>query len=161
MTPAPRFFDYRSDFQAAIRDVLATAQLELLLFDPDYDDWAINSPDVPPLIETFLNHSVRAKLRMVIRDPEQINRAYPRIANLLRLHSNKVECRGLPEQYARLSETMIIADATHALRRPVATGFKGVLRLLDPDYAGGQRDRFEELWSACHDRFSSTSLGLG
>lgn len=160
MTPAPKFFAYRSDFQAQIREILATAQLELLLFDPDYEDWNLDAADIPPLIETFVNRQVRAKLRMVIRDVGHIGRAYPRFGKLIRLHSDRIECRALPEQHARLSETMIVADATHALRRPVAASYKGVYRQLDPDYAGGQRDRFEELWSACHDRLSSTTLGL-
>ncbi len=155
-----RFFEQRSDFQAALLDAIALAEAELLMFDPNYADWKINTPEFEAAFLAFLDRSTRASIRMVITEVDRINRDYPRLARVLRQHAHRIECKVTPETYAGLSETMLIADRASALRRPVATRNKGVLRILDMEYANAQRDRFEELWESCHERYSPTTLGL-
>lgn len=157
---AARFFEHRSDFQSAALDAIGLAEAELLMFDPSYADWPANAPAFEDALEAFLARSTRAAIRMVITEVDRINRDYPRLARFLRRHVHRAECRATPEQYVGLSETMLIADRASALRRPVASRYNGVLRTLDMEYAGAQRDRFDELWEAAHERYTPTPLGL-
>lgn len=159
-SPPARFFDLRSTFRGALLETIALAETELLLFDPNYLDWPGNAVELEAALSKFLREGRRPKLSMVIDQNERLVRDYPRLADVLRTYAHCAECRQLPERYATLDETMVIADATSALRRPLASSFRGVMRVLDPDYASGQRERFMELWEASTDRFSPTSLGL-
>lgn len=154
------FFDLRSAFQAALLDVIATAESELLLFDPTYADWPGGAPALEAALTRFLRAGKRPRLWMVVDDFDRIVRDYPRLANLLRTYAHDAECRKLAERYANLDETMIVVDAATALRRPSARSYRGVVRRLDVEYAKGQRERFLELWDACTERYSPTSLGL-
>lgn len=157
---AARFYELRSEFQAALQEVLTCAEAELLLFDPTYADWPIETEVFEAALVAFVTRSPRAQLRMVITEVDRINRDYPRLARFLRDYSHRAECRVTPEPYAGLDETMLIADRTSAVRRPVTTRYRGVVRLLDPEYAGAQRERFEELWQDAHGRYAPTTLGL-
>jgi hypothetical protein len=158
--PNAYFFNLRSEFQVAVLATVNAANIELLTFDPDYSDWAINTPGFEHALRSFLNRNPRARLRMMITDVNRLTRDYPRLVGVLRTHAHVAECRVVPQKYAHLSETMVIADRTSALRRPICTSCKGVLRALDLEYAGAQRERFEELWEACVDQFLPSLWGV-
>jgi hypothetical protein len=158
--PNAYFFNLRSEFQVALLATVNAANIELLAFDPDYSEWAINTPGFEHALRGFLNRNPRARLRMMITDVNRIPRDYPRLINVLRSHGHVAECRVVPQKFAHLSETMLIADRASALRRPICSSCKGVLRALDLEYAGAQRDRFEELWDGCQDRFHPTLWGV-
>lgn len=155
-----KFFELRSEFQLAVLETLASAETELLMFDPSYADWQMNSTVMQKALITFLQAHTRATIKMVITDVNRINADYPRLARTLALQTHRVDVMITPDRHAQLDETMLIADRAHALRRPLASRTKGVLRRFDPEYVGAQRERFEELWNACSDRYSPTSLGL-
>jgi len=161
-TPLPqaRFFEQRSEFQATLLEAIGCAETELLMFDPTYADWRINAPEFEEALIAFFGRSTRAALRMVITEAERLNRDYPRLVRVLRQYAHRADCRVTPEIHANLNETMLIVDRASALRRPITTRNNGVWRVLDPEYANAQHDRFEELWEACHERFSPTTLGL-
>lgn len=155
-----RFFELRSEFQQAVLDTIAGAETELLMYDPTFADWQMNSTAVQEALLAFLQGHSRASIKMVIGDVNRINADYPRMARTLALQAHRIDVMVTPDRYAQLDETMLIADRAHALRRPLASRTKGVVRRFDPDYVGAQRERFEELWNACSDRYSPTSLGL-
>ncbi len=158
--PQARFFEQRSEFQAALLEAIGRAEVELLMFDPTYADWQINAPAFEQALIDFFARSTRAALRMVITDVDRIHRDYPRLARVLSQHTHRADCRITPEPYSNLNESMLILDRASALRRPITTMNKGVLRLLDAEYANAQGDRFDELWEACHERYAPTTLGL-
>ena len=158
--PATRFFEHRSDFRCAVLDAIGLAESELLMFDPTYLDWQANSPELAAALTAFLGRTTRAEIRMVITEIDRIHRDYPRLAEVLRVHAHRIQCRVTPETLADLNETMLVIDRASALRRPVASVARGVLRVLDAEYASTQVDRFNELWEACRDRYSPTTLGL-
>lgn len=155
-----RFFEQRSEFHAALHDMVERAESELLLFDPSFADWAIETAAFEAALIAFVTRSPNAQVRMVITEVDRINRDYARLARFLRDYSHRAECRVTPEQYASLNESLLIADRTSTVRRPITTRFRGVARVLDPEYSGAQRERFDELWQDAHARYAPTTLGL-
>ncbi|HEU4620885.1 MAG TPA: hypothetical protein VFS42_01550 [Burkholderiaceae bacterium] len=159
-TPSPRFFELRSGFQSEVLEMVNRAQSELLMFDPTYADWPGQSAELAAALEAFVKRGSNVRLHMVIDRNERVAADYPRLVNFLTRYQHVAECRALPERYANLAETMIVTDAASALRRPSTTTYRGVARVLDIEYAAALRSRFMELWEACHERFSPTTLGL-
>lgn len=160
MTPSARFFESRSEFSASVLAMIERAETELLIFDPTYVDWPGGSHDLAQALEAFLRRGPRPRLRMIVDRLDRVTADYPRIASLLTTYQHLAQCRPLPERYANLSETIVVADAASVLRRPAATAYRGVSRVLDIDYASSLRARFLELWDACNDPYSPTTLGL-
>ena len=158
--PNAYFFNLRSEFQVALLATVNAANVELLAFDPDYSEWAINTPGFDQALRAFFKRNPRARLRMMITDVNRLTREYPRLVSILRTFAHVAECRVVPLKFAHLSETMLIADRTSALRRPICSSCKGVLRALDLEYSGGQRERFEELWEACQEVFQPQLWGV-
>jgi len=162
-TPKPdsaRHFEQRSEFHGAIFECLDRARHEVMMFDPGFETWPANEARFTEALARFLRHSQRARLRLLANSPVHLLRNCPRLITLLSRHSGQVQCLHPAEPKPGLVESLLIADRLHALRVPVASRLRGVVRLGDAAYAHQLADRFDEISHLCDSRIVVSPLGI-
>lgn len=153
-------FALPSEFATHALALISHAQSELLLLDPGWENMARLGRPFDTALEHFLRRHESTALKIMLRDPEYLTRHTPRLAQLLTRYAHRMESRQPAHEYARFPETLIIADASSALRKPESRQLRGMVRWLDADYAQIHRTRFLEVWQHAEPGFRPTVLGL-
>ncbi|WP_139826487.1 DUF7931 domain-containing protein [Derxia lacustris] len=159
-SPSLRAFEQRSDFHAALFELIRHAEKELLLFDPDFQAWPASEARFSEALGQFLARGRSARLRLATGSPAHLLRNCPRLVSLFSRHSDQIQSVHASEMRRLPAESLLIADRRHALRLPDFTRPRGVLRLDDLAYAQPLADRFEEIWQLCEARIHVNPLGL-
>ena len=154
-------FDSRSQFRDAVRLLFErVAQLgckEVVLCDPDFDDWPLDEPVVLDALSRWaLAHR---KLTLLSGHFDHFDRAHPRWVVWRRTWGHVVDCRAADEQDAADLPSLMVADPLGAIRRADPRHWRG--------WAYGQRNdmrRCTEMVDAALQRsapaFPVTNLGL-
>ena len=152
-------FRSRGEFTEAVLAAIASSAAELTLADRDFSDWPIDAPAGCEAIATFLVGDPRARVRLLVADPDWLERRGARFMALRRRHAQAIECRRMPASLFN-GEGVAIGDRRHLLRRAHYDFFRGRLSLADPAAAEPVATRYDLLWDESTPCLSANTLGL-
>lgn len=153
-----RSFDSEAGYAAAIEALLTATQQSVCVFDHDLAGMGLEQPGRCDTLGRIL--SAQGTLRMVLHDPQPLERGMPRLLNLLRHHSDRMEIRQTPKQLRQLSDCFLLGDMAHGVWRFHARHARGKHLLDDAETLQPWHQRFGELWEAATPCLAATRLGL-
>jgi hypothetical protein len=158
--PERLLFSTRREYRDAFDRLVALAERELRIFDADFSDLEINSPQKSELLRAFLLRSRTNRLYIAVHDAEYIRNRCPRLIELLRQFSDRMFIHQTEGEAARVQDCFVMADKLHVLRRPVRSQPRGSLKLGDEQEGLGMHLRFSEIWDSSVPAVSASTAGL-
>jgi len=158
--PERALLSTRKEYRDAFARLIAIAERELRIFDPDFSDLEINSPQTAELLRAFLLRSRANRLYIAVHDTDYIRNYCPRLLDLLRQFSDRMFIHQTQGEAARVQDCFVLADQRHVVRRPVRAQPRGALRLNDEQECQGMHLRFSEIWDCSFPAVSATTAGL-
>lgn len=152
--------DGNADYIAALDTICRLAQLELYIFEKDFEDIGFNSEARYNNLRAFLLSSPNSRLHLLAHDTRPIAQQCPRLLMLLRQFGHKMHIYQTPKHLQHITEPFAIADEAHYVRRFHFDDPRGILAQNDPSGARVLKSRFAEMWTASHPAVSATTLGL-
>jgi hypothetical protein len=151
-------FDSRTQFQQALRSLLARARTTLDLFDPDFALFTLGTPDTDAGLRRFLQAG--GVLRLAMHGSGWLERDAPRFLRLLRDYQHLIECRLTPRGLRQLTDSFAIADGVHVVRRFHSDHLRGTAAFDAPQEADLPRERFAAIWAESSPGLHPTVTGL-
>jgi hypothetical protein len=152
-------FRSRGEFTEAVLAAIAASTRELTLADRDFADWPIDGAAGCQALAAFLAGDPQSRLRLLVADPEPLERRGARFVALRRRHAGSVECRRIPPSLFN-GEGVAIGDRRHLLRRAHGDFFRGRLTLADAAAAEPTAHRYDLLWEESTPCLAANTLGL-
>jgi len=152
-------FGSRGAFTEAILTAVAASRLDMTVADRDFRDWPFETLAGSQSLAAFFQGEPRARLRLLVAEPDWLERHAPRFGQLRQRHRAAIECRQIPAEFYR-GESVLIADRCHLLRRAHHDFFRGRLTLGAPAEVEQVANRYDTLWHECTDCLGPTTLGL-
>ena len=152
-------FRSRGEFTEAVLAALAATRGELVVADRDFADWPLDTPVGAEAIAAFLAGDPRARMRLMVADPDWLERRAARFVRLRRRHPVAIECRRIPASLFD-GEGALIGDRVHLLRRAHCDFFRGRLTLADPSATEPLASRYDALWDESTPCLTAATLGL-
>lgn len=150
----------RREYRDALERLIGLAQHELRIFDADFSDLDINSPQKYELLRAFLLRGRNNRLYIAVHDTDYIRNYCPRLLNLLRQFSDRMFIHQTQGEAAGAQDSLVLADKLHFVRRPVQAQPRATLRLNDDEESQGMHLRFSEIWDNSFPAVSATTSGL-
>jgi hypothetical protein len=150
----------RKEYRDALARLIGLAQRELRIFDADFSDLDINSPQTFELLRGFMLRGRHNRLYIVVHDTGYIRNYCPRLLNLLRQFSDRMFIHQTQGDATRAQDSMVLADKLHFVRRAVQAQPRATLRLNDDQECQGMHLRFSEIWDNSFPAVSATTSGL-
>lgn len=150
-------FDGRTQFHDAVLRALQTCRHAVLILDPSLADWPFESAEGATALRSAVARG--ARLRILLRESDWIERHGDRLRRLSREFPSRVEIRKLPENL-HLVECLLVGDRQHTVRRAHADSMRGTAVLASPGEAEAPADRFETAWQESVPCLPATTLGL-
>jgi hypothetical protein len=156
---ASLLFRSRGEFEEAVLTALASSRRDLLIGDRDFSDWPIETAAGFDALDAFLSGNTEARLRVLVADPDWLERRGARFARLRRYHASAIACRQIPASLFA-NDGVIVGDGMHLLRRAHHDFFRGRLSLGRPSDIAPIAQRWDALWEESTPCLSTTTLGL-
>ncbi len=150
----------RQEYLAAADQLLATAERELLVFDPDLVMLDFNSPPRIEMLRRLLAANRNHRVRIALHDVAHVNTRCSRLLGLISIFPAGLVIQCTQGEASRAQDCFVIADHNNLVRRPAAAQSRGVLLLDDPTETHAMRDRFEQIWESSYIAVSATKTGL-
>ncbi len=150
----------QADYLGAFDVLLALAERELRVFDPNLAQLDLDAPERVDALGAFLRRGATSRLYVAVHDTDHLQRHLPRLARLFALFSTTAMVSRTLGEAARVADCFVLADRDHFLRRPVAVQPRGVFVRHDPREAALMRERFEQIWESSEPAAPPTTLGL-
>jgi hypothetical protein len=164
LPPTPRLPHHRAfclpPAPTIVQPSIQAACTSIKIFDADGVQYELNSTRRLESLSTFLRSGSEAKLTMVLRSLEHVEKKCPRFVQLVALHSNQVTIRQTDHEASRLEDCLLIADDTHFARRNVQAHARGVVVRNDEREATPMIERFQQIIGASTVVSLATTLGL-
>jgi hypothetical protein len=160
MNPAYTLLTNEAEYRQACDTILARAQREILIFDRDLAALRIEERARLEALASFLQGGVGRRIRMVLHDPERLERNAPRLMQLIVRFAHVIDVRQSPDDLRHLADSHLLADEIHAVRRFDVDQPRSALVLADRTYVSPWRQRFENLWELSHPCLRMTTTGL-
>ena len=158
--PQRRLLTTRGEYLACFDELLALAQRELRIFDPDLAELGFNTPGKIDRLRQFASTSATHRLWIAVHEPAHVMRHCPRFMSLLGSYSRSIFVYQTEGDALKAQDCFALADENHLVRRPVAKQTRGVLILNDPKDCQSIRDRFDEIWQSSVPSVSPATTGL-
>lgn len=146
MEPTYSLITSEAGYRLACGTVIARAEHELLIFDRNLAAPRLDEKPVLDRLTAFLSPPSVGRIRIAMREPDQLCLLAPRLALLFARYSHRIDIRQTPDTLSHLADTHIIADGKHAIRRFQFDQPRCAQTLDDPDAIHPWQQRFEELW---------------
>jgi hypothetical protein len=160
MTTHYRLLTSEADYRQACDTILQRAEREILIFDRDLAALRLKDAARLDALAAFLQTDSLSSIRIVLHDPGPLERNEPRLTRLIFRYSHKVDVRQSPDNLRHLTDTHLLADDAHGVRRFHVDQPRSALILDDPGYISPWRLRFEELWELSHPCLQINTTGL-
>lgn len=160
MAPHYQLLASEGGYRQACDAVLRRAEREILIFDRDLAALRLEDMERLSILTGFLQANALRRIRMVLHDPEPLERNAPRLMRLVFRFSHAVDIRQSPDNLRHLADTHLLVDESHGVRRFHVDQPRSALVTDDPAYITPWRQRFEELWELSHpcSRIGTTGL---
>jgi len=149
----------RGEFTEAVLAAVQATRRELVLADRDFRDWPLESAAGAAALDAFLAADAAARLRLLVADPDWLERQGARLALLRQRHRGAIECRRIPASLFD-GAGVVVGDRRHLLRRAHHGLFRGRLTLADPSGVEPMAARYDALWDESTHCLPATTLGL-
>lgn len=150
----------RREYLEAMARLIGLARRELRIFDADFSDLKIDSPQTHELLHAFLLRHRDNRLYIAVHDTGYLRNYCPRLLDLLRRFSDRMFIHQTQGDAARAQDSFVLADKLHLVRRPVRSQPRATLRLYDEPEGQGMYLRFSEIWDSSFPAVSATTSGL-
>lgn len=150
----------RSEYQLAADRIIAMAKQDLRIFDPDLEQFRLETPTRIDALRQFLSRSRDNRIWIAVHNPEFIKRHCPRLISLLGSYSGFIAIYRTLGDASLAQDCFVLADRLHVVRRPVAKQSRGVLLINDPKEGQGMHGRFCEIWESSESGASANTSGL-
>ena len=155
----PVHFAHRSAFDTAVLAVIGGCRRDLILVDRDFHDWPLETPHGAAMLGEWLRRDRRARIRLLVHQPDWLARRAPRLARLRQLRPETFECRHLPDE-AFDGSGLMLGDGLHVLKRAHFDSFRGTLESGASTGASALRVQWDRVWQASAACLPGTTLGL-
>lgn len=149
-----------ADYRQACDTVIGRAQREIVIFDHNLVPLRLSESNRIEKLAAFLKDDETRRIRVVMHDPDNLEKSAPRLIHLVARFSHAIEVRQSPDNLRHLADTHVLADDQHGVRRFQFDLPRSALILDDPTYIGPWRLRFEELWGLSHPCLRVNTTGL-
>jgi hypothetical protein len=147
-------------YEAAIDTVIASAEHELLIFDPDFAKGDYQSLKRYETLKSFLSKDPNNKLILVTHNTDYLAGYCARLMDLLKIYSHVFSIL-ITDEYARAAQdAIVLADKKHYLHRFHLDQARFKFNLNDAKNTQALRERFDQLLEASSNTVFSTTLGL-
>jgi hypothetical protein len=153
-----QLFDSRTQFQALLLDCISQARLTLQMFDPDYAWWQLGHSKTDALLRHFLQH--KGRIQLVAHSNAHLERNEPRFLKLLEDYSHQIECRLTSRSIRTLTDSFLVADGVHIVRRFHADHFRGEADFDAPSSTQTSLERYEAIWAETQPGLRPGTTGL-
>ena len=160
MSPAYTLLASEAEYRQACDRVLGLAERDILIFDRDLVALRLDEKTRLEALANFLQTDRLRRIRIVLHDPEPMERGAPRLMQLISRYSHVIDVRQSPDNLRQLADSHVLADENHCVRRFNANQPRSALVLDDPAYVYPWRQRFEELWGLSHPCLRINTTGL-
>jgi hypothetical protein len=152
--------DNLSEIAEATDRLLALAQTSIDIFEANLSEIEWGSKQRVEHLRRFLLASRSNRLRIILQDVDVVPARKPRLMELLRLCSDRMEIRETGADAERLSDTFVLVDRQHYLHRFHADHARAEFGIAQPEPAQDLMLRFDELWQTSEPGVAPTALGL-
>ena len=148
-----------AEYESAIDAILAKASVTIRIFDQTLGS-GYNSVHRANLLRNFFRASRRNSLQIVLHDTRTLDRACPRLLELLRIYGHAIHIHETRPAAKSIYDPFIIVDDRCFVHRFHFDEMRGLCAYDDP--AGTQPfiERFSEIWEESSPAVSATTLGL-
>ncbi len=160
MSAQYRLLTSEADYRQACDTVIGRAQREIVIFDRNLVPLRLTESSRIEMLATFLKADETRRIRIVIHDPDDLEKNAPRLIQLIARFSHAIDIRQSPDNLRQLADTHLIADDEHGVRRFQFDLPRSALILDDSTYISPWRMRFEELWGLSHPCLKLNTTGL-
>ena len=150
----------RNEYETALRQLLAMAEQEIRVFDPDLSNGGWQRKDVAELLQSFLARGRNNSLTLILHDKNFVQQHCPRLLPLLQMHAHKVRLLLTTADAQHLRDSFVLVDKLHSLRRFHQDHDRAALELHAKETANILQQRFAELLEASNPDTLSPPLGL-
>jgi hypothetical protein len=158
--PTYRLLSSVADSQAAIDDVIATAQRTLRLFDMALTGRGFNAPARIDRVREFLVRGRAHRLAVALHETETLERDCPRLLALLRQFPMSVEIHRTIGQARNAMDPFLVADDHSVWHQMHHEQPRAIVALHSPPDAVPIGGRFEEIWELSEPCALGRVLGL-
>jgi len=151
-------FDSRTEFETLLLDCFSRARLTLCLFDPDFAWWRLGHSQTDAQLRRFLQAG--GQLKLVAHGNAVLQRDAPRFLRLMQDYSYLIECRLTGKSIRHLTDSFLIADAVHIVRRFHCDHFRGEADFDAPSSTQTSLERFEAIWAETVPGLQADTTGL-
>ena len=146
MNSAYTLLTSEAGYRQSCDTILSRAEHEILIFDRDLAALRLEERPRLEALARFLQTDSLRRIRMVLHDPDPLERNSPHLVGLIKHFSHVVELRQSPDNLRQLADTHVLADQSHGVRRFHVDQPRSALILGDREYINPWWQRFEELW---------------
>lgn len=147
-------------YKMALERLLATAEAQLLIFEPDPARLGLESASRLEQFGRLLQGRRPDCLRIALPDAEAFKRDHPRLLHLLADYRHSMTVQQIPESLAHLRDAMVLADGRHGLIRFDRDQPRSKLLIDEAEEIRPYFRRFSEIWAECDSPLAITRLGL-
>lgn len=160
INPDYRLLASEADYRQACDTVIGRAQRDIAIFDRNLLPLRLSESSRIEKLAAFLRADETRRIRVVIHDPDDLEKNAPRLIQLVARFSHAIEVRQSPDNLRHLADTHLLADDEHGVRRFQFDLPRSALILDDSTYISPWRLRFDELWGLSHPCLKLNTTGL-
>jgi len=153
-------FESRTDYRLAIDQIIASANTQICIFDPDLLTPDFNDKARAESLAEFLSSGTVHNLRIVLHNTQHVIQRCPRIISLLKQFSHCFSIRETPDNLKKLADCFVLGDTTSVVVRFHTDYLRGKILMSEPEEVLGWATRFEELWAESLPAVPATQIGL-
>ncbi len=157
-TPSSTRFDTRQELETQFRACLDASSHTLDLFDPDFSLFPLGRSDIDTALRAFLARG--GAMRLAMHSSAWIERHYPRFLRLLRDYGHRIECRMTGSSLRQLTDSFVIGDGEHIVRRYHSDHFRGEAIFCETVSTETARERFMAIWEESRPTLHPGAVGL-
>jgi hypothetical protein len=149
-----------SEYARNLQKILQIANRSLCIFDEDLSTLKLESRDTADLLRRLLACDRNNTLQIVLRNAGPFQRKSPRLMKLLRDFPAEMKVWECAQQHVELKDSLLIADACHALVRFDTDQARSKAIFGDEAMCRPYALRFSEIVRDAPPPLSATTLGL-
>ena len=142
-------FDTEREYRLALAKVINLAKSRICILDHDLYGMGLDTVPACEALTRFFSMASTSELYIAVHDTAFLLNSSLRLRSVLQRHSQQVLIRQLPEAMIHLTDSHLLADGNHGVRRFHNSIPRGALFVSNPAEADGWWRRFNELWEQC------------
>jgi len=145
---------------AAIDELIGLARRRIRVFDQDLSQTGWNGAERVARLGAFLRGIRGRRLDIIVHDTAYLERACPRVLEMLRAYSYAVTIYRTGSEARHASDPLLIVDDLHYLHRFHVDLPRATMGINQPEQTRPLAMRYDEIWATGEPGINATVLGL-